>query len=269
MPSNSKGYKVYIVDAFSERAFKGNNAAVVLVDHTMDGGWMHNMALELGQPATAYVVAEGRGWRVKLYTPKVEIMLCGHATLAAAHVLWESGRVPKTESILFHTGKGDIKAVRTEGEFIEMDYPLQPVEEANLPAQLAGAFPHPPVFVGRSAMDYFVELESPADVKQLKPDLEKVGALDARGLIVTSHSLTPDYDYVTRFFSPQCGIPEDPVTGSAQCTLAPYWSQKTGKQNMVSFQASERGGCIRVRMNGTRVYISGRALTVLEGELKV
>jgi predicted PhzF superfamily epimerase YddE/YHI9 len=269
MHGPSKGYKIYVVDAFTERAYRGNNAAVCVMDHSMDSGWMHDVAAELGQPETAFLFPEGNGYRLRWFTPKVEVMLCGHATLAAAHILWEVGLAKPEDIIVFHTSKGNLKAWRVDNEFIEMDFPLEPVHEVELPILLEETLGQKPLFVGRNSMDYLVELESAAAVKQLVPNMSKVAQLNSRGLIVTSHSLTPDYDYVTRFFAPQCGIPEDPVTGSAQCSLAPYWSEKTGKQHMVSYQASGRGGTVRVRMNGTRVYISGKAVTVLEGCMMV
>lgn len=196
----------------------------------------------------------------------VEVDLCGHATLAAAHILWETGRLNTSESARFHTRSGLLSAVR-KGDWIEMDFPQKSVEDVETPEGLLDALGVDAIYVGRNIFDYLIEVESEAIVRAVKPDFTMLKSLPARGVIITSRASTPGYDFVSRFFAPAVGINEDPVTGSAHCCLTPYWSEKLGKQKMTAFQASERGGILRVRQAGERVKLAGQAVTVIRGEM--
>jgi len=196
--------------------------------------------------------------------PAVEVALCGHATLASAHVLWQDGHLPEGETARFHTASGLLTAVRSNGS-IEMDFPATPNEPADPPPGMAEALGLRPLYVGRNKFDYLVEADSEATVRALQPDHSTLRKLPARGIIVTARG--SDYDFVSRFFAPGSGIDEDPVTGSAHCALGPYWAAKLGKSTFRAFQASPRGGEIGVRLAGDRAILSGQAVTVMHGEL--
>jgi PhzF family phenazine biosynthesis protein len=212
-------------------------------------------------------VKQRDGYDLRWFTPAVEVDLCGHATLASAHVLWEDGHLPKTAQARFHTKSGLLTADKNDA-WIELDFPATPANPAAPPAGLSEALGTKPAFVGRSPFDYFVELDSESTVRMLAPNLTALGEIQARGVIVTSRGDGKSkYDFVSRFFAPQSGVPEDPVTGSAHCALAPYWSAKLGKNELVAYQASSRGGELRLRLIGDRVKIGGQAVTVLRGEL--
>jgi PhzF family phenazine biosynthesis protein len=258
--------KLFQVDAFTDKPFAGNPAAVCLLTQPRDPGWMQNVAREMNLSETAFLLKEGDGYRLRWFTPAVEVELCGHATLASAHTLWEVGALKPTEQIRFHTLSGLLTAER-QGDWIELNFPAQPVEPAPPPIDLTRALDASPVFVGRYRFDFLVELESEQTVRTLKPDFALVEKLPARGLVVTSRAATPEFDFVSRFFAPQVGVAEDPVTGSAHCALAPYWSGKLHKTEFVAYQASARGGVIRVRLDADRVRLGGQAVTVLRGEL--
>jgi PhzF family phenazine biosynthesis protein len=215
---------------------------------------------------TAFLLDHPIGYDLRWFTPTVEVELCGHATLASAHVLYESGKVPAGKSIRFATLSGQLSVVRT-ADGLEMDFPARRVSASTDSPDLAGALGARPRFIGRTGLDYLVELESEATVRQLQPDTVRVAALPVRGVIVTAKGETGGFDFVSRFFAPQAGVPEDPVTGSAHCALGPYWSERLGKKDLVGFQASPRGGVVRVGVRGERVLLSGKAVTVLRGEL--
>ncbi|HEX8208734.1 MAG TPA: PhzF family phenazine biosynthesis protein [Longimicrobium sp.] len=255
------------VDAFADRAFTGNPAAVCILPAPREEGWMRSVAAEMNLSETAFLHAEEDGWRLRWFTPEVEVALCGHATLATAHVLWEDGHLPADEVARFHTRSGLLTA-RRAGEWIELDFPAKPILDAPAPEGLAAALGVEPVYVGRSHFDVLVEVASEAEVRALKPDLGRLAAVEARGVIVTARADGgAGYDFVSRFFAPRVGVAEDPVTGSAHCVLAPYWAAKLGRDELVGFQASRRGGTVRVRAAGERVHLGGRAITVLRGEL--
>jgi PhzF family phenazine biosynthesis protein len=255
------------VDAFADRAFTGNPAAVCILPAPREEGWMQSVAAEMNLSETAFLHAEEDGWRLRWFTPEVEVDLCGHATLATAHVLWEDGHLPAGETARFHTRSGLLTA-RRAGEWIELDFPAKPILDAPAPDGLAAALGVEPVYVGRSHFDVLVEVASEAEVRGLKPDLGRVAAVEARGVIVTARAEGgAGYAFVSRFFAPRAGVAEDPVTGSAHCVLAPYWAAKLGRNELVGFQASRRGGTVRVRAAGDRVLLGGRAVTVLRGEL--
>ena len=258
--------RYYIVDAFTDKPFGGNPAAVVPLSEWQDDGWLQNVAMEMNLSETAFLVKEDGGYRLRWFTPKVEVALCGHATLASAHVLWSEGYVRPAEEIRFHTKSGLLKAARKES-WIELDFPAKPPTECTPSPGLLEALGATAKDVSRNQFDYLVEVESEAEVRRLAPDFARLASLEIRGVIVTSRSATPQYDFVSRFFAPRAGVNEDPVTGSAHCCLGPYWQERLGKSEFTAFQTSARGGVIRVRVAGDRTNLGGQAVTVLRGEL--
>lgn len=254
------------VDAFTSRPFTGNPAAVCVLPKAAEPAWMLNVAREMNLAETAFLVPQKDGYDLRWFTPAVEIDLCGHATLASAHVLWEDGLLHPNAQARFHTKSGVLTADRRDS-WIELDFPATAASAAAPPAGLIEALGAQPLFVGRSRFDYLVEVDDEATVRGLAPDLAAVARIRARGVIVTSRADKGRYDFVSRFFAPQSGVPEDPVTGSAHCALMPYWSAKLGKQELVAYQASPRGGELRLRLDGDRVHLGGQAVTVLRGEL--
>ena len=254
------------VDSFTNRPFAGNPAGVCILPKAADEKWMLKVASEMNLAETAFLVPQRDGYDLRWFTPTVEVDLCGHATLASAHVLWEDGHIKRSEQARFHTKSGLLTADARDS-WIELDFPATPATPADAPPGLAEALGAKPQFVGRSRFDYLVELEDEATVRGLDPDLGAIARVPARGVIVTSPADKGKYDFVSRFFAPQSGVPEDPVTGSAHCALAPYWGAKLGKRELMAFQASARGGELRLRLAGDRVRLGGQAVTVLRGEL--
>jgi predicted PhzF superfamily epimerase YddE/YHI9 len=254
------------VDAFTSVPFAGNPAAVCILPSPRPDAWMQNVAREMNLSETAFLDPRDGGYNLRWFTPAAEVDLCGHATLASAHVLWEEQHLPADQTARFHTRSGWLSAAR-RGEWIEMDFPATPDQPDAIPLELADGLRVMPKYVGRSKFDFIAELESEDAVRKLQPDFAVLRLLDCRGIIVTSRASTAGYDVVSRFFGPAVGIDEDPVTGSAHSCLGPFWSTRLGKSEFVAYQASARGGVIRVRMNGDRVLLSGQAVTVLRGEL--
>lgn len=254
------------VDAFTDRPFAGNPAAVCVLREPQDELWMRAVAREMNLSETAFLAPSDDGFRLRWFTPAVEIDLCGHATLASAHVLWEEGHLAAGAQARFHSRSGLLLA-RRDGDWIELDFPATPEQPAEAPAGLAAALGAAPRYVGRNQFDYLVELESAEALRNLSPDFTALRRLPVRGVIVTSRSDSPDYDFLSRFFAPGSGIDEDPVTGSAHCCLGPFWGARLGKREFMAYQASSRGGVVRVRLAGDRVLLGGRAVTVLRGEL--
>lgn len=255
-----------VVDAFTDRPFSGNPAAVCLLERERPESWLHDVAREMNLSETAFLLAEGDGFRLRWFTPTMEIDLCGHATLAAAHVLWEKGLLDPARQARFFTRSGLLTALR-KGEWIELDFPPKPalpVESSLALEELLGV---PAYLAGKNRMDYLVEVADEDSVFGLQPDFEALSRLDCRGIIVTSRAAGREYDFVSRFFAPRAGIPEDPVTGSAHCCLGPYWGKKLGKRIMTGYQASSRGGIVRVELDGDRVKLGGKAVTIWRGEL--
>lgn len=254
------------VDAFTDRAFAGNPAAVCLLDAPREEGWMQNVAREMNLSETAFLVLQDDGYGLRWFTPEAEVDLCGHATLASAHVLWEEDILDKKATARFHTRSGLLLAARKEG-WIEMDFPAERQKPAIAPPALTRALGTTPVYIGRNRFDYLAELESEEVLRSLRPDLSLLKTLPARGVIVTAPSDSKDYDFVSRFFAPGVGINEDPVTGSAHCCLGPYWQKRLKKDRFTAYQASARGGIVRVTVLDDRVMLGGQAVTVLRGEL--
>lgn len=229
---------------------------------------MQRVAAEMNLAETAFLLRHGSRWSLRWFTPVAEVDLCGHATLASAHALWEGEILHPTEQALFETRSGLLTASR-QADLIELDFPVAHVQKGTPPDGLLNALGANPVTFGQARDDYFVELASAAEVRSLTPDLKTVARMTQRGVIVTSRSDDPRFDFISRFFAPAVGIDEDPVTGSAHCSLTPFWSERLGKTEMQAWQASARGGSLRVRLAGERVKIAGRAVTVLRGELTV
>jgi PhzF family phenazine biosynthesis protein len=257
------------VDAFTDAPFAGNPAAVCLLTSTREEVWMQHVAREMNLAETAFLLRragpEG-AYELRWFTPTVEVDLCGHATLASAHVLWETGAIAADTTAQFHTRSGLLTAVR-DGDWIELDFPLTPDEPIQAPAGLADALGVRPRYVGKTRFDYLVELADEAEVRGVRPDFERLRALPARGVVVTSRADDPHTDFVSRYFAPAFGIDEDPVTGSTHCALGPFWMTRLGKPTFLARQVSERGGVLKVTVDGNRVRLGGQAVTVLRGEL--
>ena len=254
------------VDAFTNKPFAGNPAAVCVLQEERDEQWMQQVAQEMNLAETAFLVAHEDGYNLRWFTPLVEVDLCGHATLASAHVLWETGQLAQGTQARFFTRSGLLTAEQ-QGEWIELNFPATPEQEVAEPAHLLQALGVPAQYIGKNKFDYFVEVDSEEVVRNMRPNFSLLKTIEARGIIITSRASTEGYDFVSRFFAPLVGVDEDPVTGSAHCCLAPYWGKKLGKEAMVGYQASSRGGIVRVRLDGERVRIGGQAVTVLRGEL--
>jgi PhzF family phenazine biosynthesis protein len=260
------GQTVIQVDAFTARPFAGNPAAVCVLSGPADDGWMQDVAREMNLSETAFLHPLGDGFQLRWFTPVVEVDLCGHATLAAAHVLWQERLIPSDQPARFRTRSGWLTAER-RGDWIELDFPAEPAEIAPAPAALVQSLGVPILNAGRNRFDALVEVESEEILRRLTPDFGRMAEVPVRGVIVTSRSTTPGYDFISRFFAPRLGIDEDPVCGSAHCCLGPYWGQRLGKTDLTGYQASPRGGVVRVRLAGPRVVLAGQAVTILRGEL--
>lgn len=261
------GLTIFQVDAFADKPFAGNPAAVCVLPEPKDAGWMQDVAREMNLSETAFLQRKAEGYELRWFTPAVEVDLCGHATLASAHILWETGDLRTDEQARFYTRSGLLTADRKDGDWIEMDFPARLEEQSDPPPHLLEALGVSPIYVGKNVFDYLVEVDGEETVHKLNPDISLLGRVSTRGVIVTSKASTPGFDFVSRFFAPQVGVNEDPVTGSAHCCLAPYWSKRLNKKEMVAYQASARGGVLRVRVDGDRVILGGQAVTVMRGEL--
>lgn len=258
---------IYQVDAFTAEPFAGNPAAVCILDGPADEAWMQNVGREMNLSETAFLYAEGDDYDLRWFTPTVEVEMCGHATLASSHVLWTEGYLAAGKQARFHTKSGLLTADQ-RGEWIELDFPeTGPAEAEALPGLLEALGVAAPAYVGKTRFDYFVELPAEEAVRELAPDIAGLRALNVRGVIVTAAAAGGYIHVVSRFFAPGAGIDEDPVTGSAHCALGPYWSEKLGREELICYQASARGGIVRVRPVGQRVKLAGKAVTVLRGEL--
>jgi predicted PhzF superfamily epimerase YddE/YHI9 len=308
---------VYHVDAFAQRPFAGNPAGVCLLSQPCDDSWMHSLALELNLPKTAFVLREGadQSFRLRWFGMDGESQLCGHATLAAAHVLWQSALAPPAEPIRFLTASGTLRARQLGAGWIELDFPAEVAVEESRP-ELAAALGVEPRWMGRNRFHFLVEVESEAAVRAVQPDFRRLAAVlsPAHGVSVTARAtgarkaadLAPadlwarhrspqpaqvrpspkgrpggdpppsapepagtagEIDFVSRFFAPPIGVDEDAVTGSAHCALGPYWAAKLGKLELSAYQASARGGALRVRVAGDRVFLAGQAVSLLRSEI--
>jgi predicted PhzF superfamily epimerase YddE/YHI9 len=253
-----------LVDAFAERPGEGNPAGVVLVRGALDDSQMRLIASEFNQAETAFVSGEGAIRGLRWFTPTVEVDLCGHATLASAHRLWELEEVHPKQPITFESRSGPLRCYRDEG-MTQLSFP-QEVVTPSQPTVDTTSFPQAQ-FWGANRMDWFVEFADEDAVRSFQPDFREIAALGRRGLIVTAKASSEGFDFVSRFFGPQSGVPEDHVTGSAHCALAPYWGQKLEKAVLVGRQLSPRGGTVRCELQDDRVLLGGRARTFATGEL--
>jgi len=262
---------LYIVDAFAEAPFSGNPAAVCLLEERAKPDWMQNVAMEMNLSETAFLSPRGaasdKGFDLRWFTPLHEVDLCGHATLASAHVLWTTGVLSQREAAFFHTRSGLLTATRSNG-WIEIDFPSASPKTVPYPENLRSALAVQATWVGWTGVDYLVEVAHEREVLNVKPNLVVLAEVETRGTIVTARAeKSRDADFVSRFFAPRYGINEDPVTGSAHCSLGPYWGAKLSKDELIGHQVSGRGGEVTVSLDGERVRLSGKAVTTLSGEL--
>ncbi len=258
--------EIFQVDAFTDKAFAGNPAGVCVLSELKEDDWLQSVAGEMNLPETAFLLKKEDGFRLRWFTPEIEVDLCGHATLASAHVLWESGRLKKKEIAKFDTNSGILTAERN-GKWIELNFPIEEEKETEAPAELIDSLGINPLYVGKNRFDYLIEVESEEIIKNLDPDFSLMKTVDARGIIVTSKSDFSRFDFVSRFFAPAIGVNEDPVTGSSHCCLGYYWEKRLGKSEFAARQLSKRGGTIRVKVSGDRIILGGQAITVLKGDL--
>jgi len=254
-----------LVDAFTSVPFGGNPAAVCVLDGPRDEAWMRLVACETGMPATAFLHPTTDGFGLRWFASAIELELCGHGTLASAHVLWENGSVAADQTTRFQTKGGLLTAVRRDG-WIELDFPAL-IDQPSPPAPgLIEALGVTPIYVGRSPLDYIVEIDGSL-VSGLRPDFPRLRQVDTRGVIVTGRSTDTAFDFVSRFFAPATGLDEDSVTGSAHCCLGPFWERRLGKSSFVARQVSARGGTVKVTLDSNRVRLAGQAITVFRGVL--
>lgn len=260
--------RYFVVDAFTDRPFSGNPAAVVLLSEWPDDLWLQNVAMEMNLSETAFVVPTQSGFDLRWFTPTVEVDLCGHATLASAFAIIHAGLLEAKSDMDFATRSGVLSAV-AHGDRIQLDFPLKPESPTTPPADLIEGLSVTPTYVGKSEYDYLVEVETEQELRSLTPNFDHLAKLDCRGIIVTSTSTNPEFDFSSRFFGPAVGVDEDPVTGSAHCCLADYWRKRTGRDRFTAFQASQRGGVVHLTVQQDRVLMAGTAFLVAQGELLV
>ncbi len=251
--------KVYTVDAFTNGPHSGNPAAVCILEKEIPERTKQKIASRANLSETAFLIKKDAVFELRWFTPEAEVDLCGHATLASAHILFTLGIIPETEDAVFSTKSGVLTA-RRKSDLIEMDFPSEDPWEVEVPEDLLMAIPSVPLYVGRNRFDYIALYESEETVRSAVPDLTCIGRLDSRGLIITSVSSSRRYDFVSRFFAPSVGIDEDPVTGSSHCCLCPFWSRRLGKKELTGYQASKRGGLVHTRLLEKRVCLSGKAI---------
>lgn len=262
------GIKIFQVDAFTAQPFRGNPAGVCLLEQERDAEWMQEVANEMNLSETAFLSPENDGYRLRWFTPKTEVKLCGHATLASAHVLFEQAILSRDAMARFYTASGLLTAEYVSGaETIELNFPAITIVPSEPPVGMLEALGVAPVFIGRGGEDYLIEVAAADTVRNLAPDFNRLLQVACRDVIVTSLSDSSEYDFVSRFFAPAVGVNEDPVTGSAHCRLVPYWRNKLGKDRFIAYQASARGGVLHLAAAGDRVRIGGQAVTVFQGEL--
>ena len=264
------GIAITQVDAFTSKPFAGNPAAVCILAEAPEERWMRDVAREMNLSETAFLVPRDGEYNLRWFTPAVEVDLCGHATLASAHVLWEEGHLAAGAQARFHTRSGLLLAER-QGDWIEMDFPAEPLDSPISDQleldRIAAALNAPLISAGRNRFDLLVEFADEQTVRELQPDYRLIAAFPVRGVIATSRAAAPEFDFVSRFFAPRVGVDEDPVCGSAHCCLGPFWASRLGRTELTGRQVSPRGGVVKVRVDGPRVALIGQAVTVLRGEL--
>ncbi len=260
--------RIVQIDAFSSRPFGGNPAAVCLLSDYPNDDWLAAVAREMNLSETAFLRRRKEGFDLRWFTPEVEVELCGHATLASAHFLWQEGVLESEEPARFKTLSGWLSAQQRQG-WIEMDFPAEPPEIVADAPDVLRCLGIEARYLGKNRFDYIVEVESETVLRAMRPDFRLMADVTDRGVMVTAVADETGFDFVSRFFAPAVGIDEDPVTGSAHCCLAPYWAERLGRQELVGYQASRRGGIVRTRVQGARVFLAGQAVTVLTGQLEL
>ena len=258
-------HRIYQVDAFAEKVFEGNPAAVIPLENWLSDEMMQQIAMENNLSETAFFMQENEGFHIRWFTPLAEVDLCGHATLASAHVIFNHLKSAENE-IRFHSKSGLLK-VKIENDLIVLDFPASPVTPVELPEEVAKAFHIQPVACFKGRHDFMLVFENEEQVKQLKPDFQQLVFAKTRGVICTS--ISENYDFVSRFFAPAVGVNEDPVTGSAHTMLIPFWSKELGNNELIAKQISARGGVVHCKDCGDRVKIGGKAVTYLIGEITI
>lgn len=262
-------FPIYIADAFTDRAYAGNPAAVAFPSEALADDLMQSIAAEMNLSETSFLHRGEDGFSLRWFTPKTEVKLCGHATLAAAHVIWDSHRQAPDRPLVFHTLSGPLTATRLSDGATELDFPSrQPTALAQAPSGLLDALgaAQETIWVGQDEDDYLIEIATEESLRRLRPDMRLLGEIDTRGIIVTARSSQEGIDFVSRYFAPRAGIPEDPVTGSAHCALAPFWSERLQKARMTGYQASERGGAVTVEIRDQRIALTGRCVITMDGQ---
>ena len=255
------------VDAFTAEPFRGNPAAVCILDDRRDDAWMAAVAREMNLSETAFLERRDDGWGLRWFTPAIEVDLCGHATLASAHVLWELKLAAPDELLRFHTRSGVLTARRADDRIV-LDFPAEPATIVPWVMPVLEALGvAAPVAFARNRFDYLVEVADAAQVRALRPDMARLASVPTRGVIVTARSDSDEFDFVSRWFGPRSGVDEDPVTGSAHCCLGPWWAERLGRHELRAVQLSARTGMVGVRVLDGRVELTGTAVTVLRGEL--
>lgn len=258
-------YPLYTVDSFAEAPFRGNPAGVCFLMGKQTSAWMQQIAREMNLSETAFFMQSERGYHLRWFTPTTEVELCGHATLAAAHIIWETGMLAHEEEILFETLSGDLRARVHEG-WIELDFPAETPVPCDLPPGLVEALGcSSPKAMLKNRFDYFLVFDEESEIEAMAPDFRALGGIETRGVVVTSLSQQPGIDYKCRFFGPAVGVDEDPVTGSAHCAIGPYWAGILERKTVNGFQSSERGGMVQVALAGERALLRGKAVTVMQG----
>ncbi|WP_209974647.1 PhzF family phenazine biosynthesis protein [Paenibacillus eucommiae] len=257
---------IYVVDAFTDKTFKGNPAAVCLTPGPLDDDQMQSIAAEMNLSETAFLFPYQDGYSLRWFTPNTEVDLCGHATLASAHILWEKEMLTVDQQANFYTKSGLLTAIKS-GSWIQLNFPMEPEIACSCPSELIEALQITPIYVGRNRLDYLIEIESEDVLKNLKPNFSLLEKVQTRGIIVTSKSV--EFDFISRCFFPALGVNEDPVTGSAHCCLAPYWSNKLKKNELYAYQASARGGILKITIKNDRIMMAGQAVTVIKSELLI
>ena len=259
---------LFQVDAFTSEAIRGNPAGVVILPQKMTDQWMQAVAKEINLSETAFLLKEQDGFSLRWFTPKIEVELCGHATLASAHILFEKGYLEPNLTANFNTLSGSLCASTSAG-WITLNFPSLSLEQIPISDQIIRALGFTPKDVFKTDVNILVEMENPDDVKKFTPNFLRLAELPFQGLIITARGGNDKYDFISRYFAPRVGIDEDPVTGSAHCSLAPYWAQKLNKQEFNAYQASERGGVLKVKLENDRVLLKGQAVTVFSGNLEI
>ena len=259
---------LYQVDAFTSEPFRGNPAAVVMLSEKMPDLWMQSVAEEMNLSETAFLLRQQDGYSLRWFTPKIEVTLCGHATLASAHILYEKGYLQLNEESLFMTASGRLSARFVDG-WIELNFPALPLTPVTAMDEITQCLGFKPEEAFETDVNLLVEMDKPEDVKKYAPNFLKLAGLPFQGLIITARGLDNKFDFISRYFAPQIGINEDPVTGSAHCSLAPYWASKLNKQEFFAYQASVRGGMLKVKLDNNRVLLNGHAVTIFSGNFEV